>query len=49
MEERKYEVLVNDEKIASEMMIDDALLFIKAYFEKYYMEHDMKLSLREMQ
>jgi hypothetical protein len=47
MEERRYEVLEGDQRLATEMTLEDALLFIKAIFEKYYMERSMVLSVRE--
>ena len=49
MEERKYEVSADGNRIAFGMTLDDALLFIKAYFDKYYMERGMILSVKEME
>ena len=36
MEERKYKVTWEDEIIARDMRIDDALIFIKALCDKYF-------------
>ena len=36
MEERKYKVQWEDEIIARDMRIDDALIFIKALCDKYF-------------
>ena len=36
MEERKYKVAWEDEIIARDMQIDDALIFIKALCDKYF-------------
>lgn len=36
MEERKYKVAWEDEIIARDMRIDDALIFIKALCDKYF-------------
>ena len=49
MIEKKYEVSVDNDRIAFGMNLDDALLFVKAYFEKYYMETRMILSIKEME
>lgn len=49
MSERKYEVIIDDVRIASDMTIEDALIFVKAYFEEYYNEYRMMLSIREME
>ena len=45
--EKRYEVFDGEDRIASCMRIDDALMFIKAYFEKYYNEM-MELKIKEM-
>lgn len=36
MEEKKYKVAWEDEIIARDMRIDDALIFIKALCDKYF-------------
>ena len=48
MEERRFEVLHGTDVLASDMKLEDALLFINALFDKYYMEHSMILSIKEM-
>lgn len=48
MIERKYEVSVGNDIIAFGMTLDDALLFIRAYFEKYAEERDMLMAVKEM-
>ena len=48
MNEKKFIVSEGNTTLASEMTLDDALLFIKAYIEKYYMEH-LSLRITEME
>ena len=48
MEERRFEVLHENNILASNMQLEDALLFINAIFDKYYMEHAMVISIKEM-
>ena len=48
MDEKKFVVSEGNTTLASEMTLDDALLFIKAYIEKYYCEH-LSLRITEMQ
>lgn len=48
MNEKKFIVSKGNTTLASEMTLDDALLFIKAYIEKYYMEH-LSLRITEME
>ena len=48
MEERRFEVLHGNNLLASNMRLEDALLFINAIFDKYYMEHSMVISIKEM-
>jgi len=47
MNEKKYKVLEGKTILASDMTIDNALIFIKAYFEKYYNEI-LTLTIAEM-
>ena len=46
MKEKKYKVAWKREIIARDMKLDDALLFIKALCEKYYME-EVEIQLLE--
>ena len=46
MNEKKYMVLERNNILARAMRIDDALMFMQAYCEKYYMEA-CELTLRE--
>lgn len=39
MEERKYKIAWEDEIIARDMRLDDALIFIKALCDKYFNNH----------
>ena len=48
MTERRYEVLQGNNRLATDMQLEDALLFIHAFFDKYYMEHSMIISIKEM-
>jgi hypothetical protein len=48
MERQKYELWIGETKIASEMEIDDALVLVKALYEKYYMETDMEITIKPM-
>lgn len=48
MSDRKYEVYENENKIASNMSLEMALLFIKAYCYEYYNEK-VHLTLVEME
>lgn len=49
MDERRYEVSQENRRLATDMSLEDALLFIEAIFEKYYMEHSMVISIKEME
>lgn len=49
MEERKYVVNVGNDRIACDMTLDDALLLIRAYFDKYDKERGMAVTVKEMQ
>ena len=48
MGERRFEVLNGNNVLASNMQLEDALIFINAIFDKYYMEHSMVISIKEM-
>ena len=49
MEKRRFEVMHENNRLASDMRLEDALLFINAIFDKYYMEHSMVISIKEME
>ena len=49
MSDKKYNVLIENEIIASNMDINNALIFIKALFDHYYEEHSMVISIKEME
>lgn len=49
MSERKYEVIIDDERIASDMTIESAVILVKACFEEYYNERGMTISIKEME
>ena len=49
MSERRFEVLCDNQRIASDMTLNDALMFIEAYYSKYYHERGMMLSVKEME
>ena len=49
MSDKKYAVLIENEAIASNMDINNALIFIKALFDHYYEEHSMVISIKEME
>ena len=46
---KKYAVLIENEVIASNMDINNALIFIKALFDHYYEEHSIVISIKEME
>ena len=48
MIEERYEVLEGANILASNMILQDALMFIQAYFEKYWQEKEMTLSIRQI-
>ena len=48
MDERRFEVLQGNRRLAADMSLQDALLFTEAIFEKYCMEHSMVISIKEM-
>lgn len=49
MIETRYEVLCDNQRIATDMTLQDALIFVEAYFNKYCQEHRMVLSIKEME
>ena len=49
MEDRRFEILRGNNRLATDMRLEDALLFINAIFDKYYMEHSMVISIKEME
>ena len=49
MSDKKYNVLIENEIIASNMDINNALIFVKALFDHYYEEHSMVISIKEME
>lgn len=51
MTEQRYQVYLISELgelslLASDMLIDDAILFIKALFDKYYNESPLRIEIR---
>lgn len=48
MNEKKYEVLYNEEVVAERMDLNTATVLIKALFETYYNEYPLTISVREM-
>ena len=49
MEDRRFEISHGNNRLATDMRLEDALLFINAIFDKYYMEHSMVISIKEME
>ena len=49
MGERRFEVSQGNNRLATGMRLEDALLFVNAIFDKYYMEHSMVISIKEME
>lgn len=47
MEDRRFEVLHGNNRLTTDMRLEDALLFINAIFDKYYMEHSMVISIKK--
>ena len=48
MVERKYEIILDNEVIATDMNLNTATILIKALFEHYYAELDMALTIRKL-
>lgn len=49
MNEKKYEVLIDDEVVAERMDLTTATVLLKALFEEYYNEYPLTISVREME
>ena len=49
MNEKRYEVLFNEEVVATRMDIQTATILVKALFEEYYNEYPLTVSVREME
>lgn len=49
MNENKYYVTVNNRSVAENVTLEYALIFTKAIFEHYYNDHDMVISIAEME
>lgn len=49
MFENKYYVLIDNEVCAKELTLEHALILVKAFFESYYNDHSMTISVREME
>lgn len=48
MNKNKYKILINDTVVAENMDMETATILIKALFEKYYNDHAMIVSIKEM-
>lgn len=48
MVERKYEIILDNEVIATDMNLNTTTILIKALFEHYYAETDMALTIRKL-
>ena len=49
MRDKNYNVLIENEIIASNMDINNTLIFVKALFDHYYEEHSIVISIKEME
>lgn len=49
MEERKYQVLIDNAVVASNMDINTAIILIRAIISEYYEDHYMTVSVKEME
>ncbi len=49
MEERKYQVLIDNAVVASNMDINTAIILIRAIFTEYYDDYYMTVSIKEME
>lgn len=47
MNERRYLVFIDDEIIARGMDLKTATILITAFFEEYYNDHSMVISIKE--
>lgn len=48
MYENKYEVLINNEVVASDMDIKTATVLVRALFEEYYNDYAMIISIKQV-
>lgn len=48
MEEQLYTVLEGNTILASNMTIDNAMILVKGYFDKYYLEPRMTLTIERV-
>lgn len=48
MVERKYEIILDNEVIATDMNLNTATILIKALFEHYYADSDIALTIRTL-
>ncbi len=49
MEERKYQVLIDNTVVASNMDINTAIILIRAIITEYYEDRYMTVSIKEME
>ena len=49
MSENKYYVTVNNRRVAENATLEYALIFAKAIFEHYYNDHDIVITIAEME
>lgn len=48
MFDKKYTILIDNEIIADNMELNNALILVKALFDHYYEEHSMVISIKEI-
>lgn len=49
MNDKKYEILIDEEVVATRMDIKTATVLIRALFEEYYNQYPMTISVREIE
>ena len=49
MSEHKYYLTVNNRTVAECVSLEYALIFIKSIFENYYNDHEIVISIAEME
>ena len=49
MEKRKYQVLIDNAVVASDMDINTAIILIRAIISEYYDDYYMTVSIKEME
>lgn len=49
MNDKKYEILIDEEIVATRMDIKTATVLIRALFEEYYNQYPMTISVREIE